>query len=168
MQHRGRDPESSWSDRDASDRYALCALTGTAFSIICEFRANFELRAARSVPVCSFSALRRSPYPVIFFLFFPLPLPPRPSRSARLSRSVALSGFRHIRRYKSARDVSRVAVRLVPFVRSRSCRRDCTRCTTATIRTLDDAHRPDKKRLTGAVLASVRQSTSTDFLALSL
>lgn len=46
----------------------------------------------------------------------------------------------------------------------RSCRRDCN----DTVRTLDDAHRPDKKRLTGAVLPSVRQSTSEFFSALSL
>lgn len=96
MQPRSRDPESSYSqtERRARDRYALCALTGTAFSIICEFRANFELRSRLFLFLSSYSVFRRIPS------FFPLPCPSRPSRFAHLSRSVAI-GFRYIRRIKA-------------------------------------------------------------------
>lgn len=105
MQHCSRDPESSWLDRDVHDRYALCALTGTAFSIICEFRANFELRASLCSRLFLFhsSSIRR-----VLFFFSQLPHPSFPSRFGHLSRSVSLSAFSTFGAYKSIHDISRV------------------------------------------------------------
>jgi len=157
MQHRSRDLESSWPDGDVRDRYALCALTGTAFSIICEFRANFELRAS-----LRFSGLLLFLFRLLRFLSFFFPLPAVRFFVLCVSRSAI--GFRHIRCYKSARDVSHLR---------HAARALCPLSVMPTrlhqlhdiVRTPGDAHRPapDKKRLTGAVLSSVRQSTSGFF-----
>jgi len=127
MQHRNRDPESSQTET-MRDRYALCALTGTAFSIICEFRANFELHGS----LCSRLLLLPSfvDIPIVFSLSFSS-LPLALQRFAYLSRSVTID-FQHIQRYKSAHDISHI-VQLISFVCYHSYRRDCTSCTTATI-----------------------------------
>jgi len=124
MQHRSRDPESSWPDGDVRDRYALCALTGTAFSIICEFRANFELRAS-----LWFSGLLLFLFLPMRFLSFFFPLPLQLSDPSCFAYQEALSAFSTFDVIKAHAMFRICDMRLVLFVHCRSCRRDCTSCT---------------------------------------